>query len=95
MSSRGISPGVAALTLGFPVAAFLLGAVWLPAFDFLLLAIIALGGWAMLRQRELGELTLLHRAVRSLIAYAVIGLVLLIAFELGQFLEVTIELSSN
>ena len=50
----------------------------------LLLGVGAVGAWAWMRQRELGMLSILGRAVRGGVAFWVIGVALALCFKLGQ-----------
>lgn len=84
--TRNPNLAVVALASVFAVAAFVQGALGLSEVFLLVTAITALGLWAWLRQRQLEGLTFRQRIVKGLIAYAIIGFILLIAFELGQYL---------
>jgi predicted transporter len=72
--------------LVFAVVAFIVGLAGLPGQYFLVVLIAAVLVWAWTRRTQLESMSLRQRAVNGFIAFLVIGIVLLVAFEIGQFL---------
>lgn len=77
---------IAGLALAFMVAAFAIGALGLSEVYFIVTVIAALGVWSWTRASALQDLTFRERAMKGFVAFAIIGFVLLAAFELGQLL---------
>lgn len=74
------------VTAVFAAAALVEGALGLADPFFPITVVTALGAWTWWRQSALEGLSFRQRIVKGLIAYAIIGFMLLVPFELGQFL---------